>query len=77
MTRAAWFCPCCQKHHAPHIDTCPAPAALPIPGALPVQPFYPKPGSAGDVPYRLHDIVVGINGTATTCGECPHPGVPC
>lgn len=22
--RTAWFCPSCQKHHAPHIDTCPA-----------------------------------------------------
>jgi hypothetical protein len=23
MTRNAWYCPGCQKHHAPHIDTCP------------------------------------------------------
>lgn len=23
MTRQAWFCPACQKHHAPHCDTCP------------------------------------------------------
>jgi len=23
MTREAWFCPSCQKHHAPHCDTCP------------------------------------------------------
>lgn len=19
----AWFCPACQKHHAPHVETCP------------------------------------------------------
>lgn len=23
MSREAWFCPSCQKHHAPHCDTCP------------------------------------------------------
>jgi hypothetical protein len=23
MSAAAWFCPSCQKHHAPHCDTCP------------------------------------------------------
>jgi len=22
--RTAWFCPSCQKHHGPHVDTCPA-----------------------------------------------------
>lgn len=21
--RSAWFCPACQKHHAPHVETCP------------------------------------------------------
>ncbi len=21
--RTAWFCPSCQKHHAPHVETCP------------------------------------------------------
>lgn len=21
--RAAWFCPSCNAHHAPHVDTCP------------------------------------------------------
>lgn len=21
--RAPWFCPSCQKHHGPHVDTCP------------------------------------------------------
>lgn len=23
MSRAPWFCPSCQKHHGPHVDTCP------------------------------------------------------
>ena len=23
MSREAWFCPSCQKHHAPHVETCP------------------------------------------------------
>lgn len=22
--RQAWYCPSCQKHHAPHCDSCPA-----------------------------------------------------
>lgn len=22
-TRQAWFCPSCQKYHAPHVETCP------------------------------------------------------
>jgi len=26
MTRAAWYCPACQKHHGPHVDTCPGTA---------------------------------------------------
>ena len=25
MDRQAWFCPGCQKHHAPHVETCPVP----------------------------------------------------
>jgi len=24
MKPEAWFCPACQKHHAPHVDTCPS-----------------------------------------------------
>ncbi len=23
--RKAWFCPTCQRHHAPHVETCPGP----------------------------------------------------
>lgn len=52
MTKQAWFCPACQRHHAPHVDTCPGQfAALPV---LPFQPFvpvtFPYPGTAGDTP---------------------------
>lgn len=37
MDRKAWFCPSCQKHHGPHVDTCPGVAgALPTPA--PVHP---------------------------------------
>ena len=25
MERKAWFCPSCNKHHAPHVETCPGP----------------------------------------------------
>lgn len=36
MTRQAWFCPSCQKHHAPHCDTCPGPSGQVVtPGVSP------------------------------------------
>lgn len=49
--RAAWFCPSCQKHHAPHCDTCPAPARYGLPGTLPGVPVWTpwqQPSTAGD-----------------------------
>lgn len=57
MTRAAWFCPACQKYHAPHVDTCAGCSegteAAPwkkkktfTPLVKP--PHYPYPGTAGD-----------------------------
>jgi hypothetical protein len=47
--RAPWFCPSCQKHHGPHVDTCPGggggigaqPPILTIPFIQPVPPSYP------------------------------------
>jgi len=24
----AWFCPSCQKYHAPHVKTCPGPGGM-------------------------------------------------
>lgn len=35
-----WFCPSCQKHHGPHIDTCPG---FGFDGFPPQTPFHPKP----------------------------------
>lgn len=33
---SAWFCPACQRHHAPHVDTCPGGiGAFKIPNGLP------------------------------------------
>lgn len=43
MIPAAWFCPACQKHHAPHCDSCPGQTAAPIlPGPY-VPPVYTVP----------------------------------
>lgn len=36
MSREAWFCPSCQKHHAPHCDTCPGGT-----GGIEAQPLTP------------------------------------
>lgn len=41
--RAAWFCPSCQKHHAPHVDTCPGPILASGP---PTFVSYPQPTTA-------------------------------
>jgi hypothetical protein len=32
--RKPWFCPSCQKHHAPHVDTCPGPATQGTPQGI-------------------------------------------
>jgi hypothetical protein len=40
IDRKAWFCPSCQKHHAPHCDTCPEVVQVrPLPGIT--VPFIP------------------------------------
>jgi len=45
-----WFCPACQKHHGPHVDTCPGVVdAIPVPGVnrpiepVVVPPIWPSP----------------------------------
>lgn len=50
MTREAWFCPACQKHHAPHVETCPGPGpgtgTKPMETVVPVLPswiYQPSP----------------------------------
>jgi rubrerythrin len=59
---AAWFCPACQKHHAPHVETCPGPAAI---GDVPFRwdPNTSLPG--GTTPT-----------TATGSWRCPECGKP-
>ena len=54
--RAAWFCPSCQKHHAPHCDTCPGPVvASGAPNGyrdfLPNPSVFPHPNTAADTPW--------------------------
>lgn len=40
--RQAWFCPACQRHHAPHCDTCPEQRiAAPQGPVLPYTPYVP------------------------------------
>lgn len=41
MERQPWFCPSCQKHHAPHVDTCPG-----VADAI----GFPYPGPGGPLP---------------------------
>lgn len=58
---AAWFCPSCQRYHAPHCDTCPKPAdaigTTPIPAVRPIspQPYRPDPNSPPWMPYYVGD----------------------
>lgn len=56
---AAWFCPACQKHHAPHVETCPGTVTevRPIPGVniwpsnVRVVEYRPDPIGEPWVPY--------------------------
>lgn len=61
--RAAWFCPACQKHHAPHVETCPAPVDLIGRPLKPVQPWMPERQS----PY-YPEWMKGT--TADPCASC-------
>ena len=64
--RQAWFCPSCQKHHAPHCDTCPGlsdvVAAPRQPYIVPttVPPWNPVPAITPWTPYPI-----------TTCAGIP------
>lgn len=62
--KTAWFCPACQKHHAPHCETCPAPVdavstnrkCFPLPPPVmpltPCAPCSPDPtGAPWTTPY--------------------------
>ena len=63
MERTAWFCPACQKYHAPHVETCPGPVGVrPLPD-ITIPPIHPvvtspwKPGP-GDPPWTPYYPVV-------------------
>lgn len=75
--RKAWFCPSCQKHHAPHCDSCPNPTVevRPLPGvnvwpapttAVPqptIDPYWTAIGSGAYNPAFDPDrLVICING---------------
>ena len=64
MMKQAWFCPSCQKHHAPHIDTCPAPAPVVAPFVQPVFP-HQQPTIPPYVP-PIYTTCSGVPSTATT-----------
>lgn len=70
MSAAAWFCPSCQKHHAPHVDTCPS--ALPPVSFDPFRftPFPPKPSDPRLTAAQAFGIGTQVwNGKATTPGD--------
>jgi hypothetical protein len=62
--RKAWHCPSCGKTHAPHVDTCPepaAPAGMPVPGSpyiLPrgARPEYDPSAWRTTIPYDPSDL---------------------
>jgi len=71
MTRTAWFCPSCQKHHGPHVDTCPGPAiAAPVPVVPYVAPVYTVPRWNDPVtPPWWQNPVIGTLSTDGTSGS--------
>jgi hypothetical protein len=82
MERCAWFCPACNAHHAPHVNTCPNPASLPFTAApyrytpepviLPPSPvFEPWPPMVGD---PMTPVIICSTGAqfanAVTLSQC-------
>lgn len=55
--RSAWFCPACQKYHAPHCDSCPAQVVevRPIPGVnvWPSKIIPETPAGTGNPPLPM------------------------
>ena len=75
MTKSAWFCPTCQKHHAPHVDTCPGPVDAVSDKSItriyplkehPIAPYVPNPTSTPSVPFF----------PTVTCGGSRYPVDP-
>lgn len=75
--KQAWFCPSCQKHHAPHCDTCPGLVDLvsqPLPSIPVYPPHYPtwgpntapywwqQPITVTGIAYKANPDVICMNG---------------
>lgn len=60
MERSAWFCPSCQRHHAPHVETCPNGSRLTTD---------PKPGFFDPNPVKYWPT----DGTFNPCAGCKGP----
>lgn len=65
MTKQAWFCPSCQRHHAPHVETCPKPVDL-IGYPLPTSPGYALP-----LPGPVFNPCNGCKGQPCGNSACP------
>lgn len=77
--RSAWFCPACQKHHAPHVETCPGqkPKGLaPWPSVQPWMPTREEPAIAAPaLPDWMKQMkVTNPCGGKGVCGNvaCPN-----
>lgn len=47
MTKQAWFCPACRKHHATHVETCPGAQAATVQNIPNVAPNVAPQGACG------------------------------
>lgn len=68
--RQAWYCPFCNAHHAPHVDTCPKQNAGRLEPSLPVReipfaPVIPQPPR-----YEIHPFQPPWE---ITCGTYAYP----
>lgn len=63
MERKAWFCPSCQKHHGPHVDTCPGPVDAVSDRTMPVvpRPSYPNPAIWPGVPLTAPGTIPDVS----------------
>jgi len=77
--KTAWFCPSCQKHHAPHVETCPGTAPVWVDVLPPQTPFHPKPSwplTPGWKPSHLRDEPDPCAGCTGACGNAACPKRP-
>ena len=64
----AWFCPGCNKYHAPHVETCPGHQF----DGFPFKPFHPKPDSVMERQCEKCGIMLnGAMGYVCPYTDCP------